>query len=93
MKVMAGRGGRRGREVGGMSGTSNRLRRVQLQIEKELRKRICQWSKQKLKLSQIPPPPPSLAGHRATRVQRAESSQPLQMSGRALMAEQRIYTR
>ena len=61
MKVMAGRrGGRRGREVEGMSGTSNRLRRVQLQIEKELRKRIYQWSKQKLKLSKTPPPPPHL---------------------------------
>ena len=34
MKVMAGRrGGRRGREVEGMSGTSNRLRRVQLHRE------------------------------------------------------------
>ena len=42
------------------------------------------------KLPDHPSPAGSSGGHR---VQRAESSQPLQMSGRALMVERRIYTR
>ena len=53
--TMVRRGGRRGREVEGMSGTSNRLRRVQLHRagNSEIK---CQWSNQTLPdLAPLPP--------------------------------------